>query len=168
MFYVLLGGADFGGGVWDLLARGERAGAHRKLIARAIGPIWEANHVWLILALVILFTAFPPAFATIDTALHVPLSLMLLGVVLRGAAFTFRAYDREEESVQRAWGRAFAIASVVTPVLLGANVGALMSGEIQVVDGEVRSGFVASWLAPFPLSVGALCLALFAWLAAVY
>ncbi|MBI3726496.1 cytochrome d ubiquinol oxidase subunit II [bacterium] len=167
-FYVLMGGADFGGGVWDLLARGERAAAHRKLIARAIGPIWEANHVWLILAVVILFTAFPEAYATIVTALHVPLSLMLLGIVFRGAAFTFRAYDSEEDKTQRLWGRAFAIASVVTPVLLGMSVGAIMSGRIVVVEGAVTSGYVASWLAPFPIATGLLCLTIFTYLAAVY
>src|SRR5690349_14916593 len=91
--YALTGGADYGGGVWDLLARGPRAAAQRALIADAISPIWEANHVWLILVIVILFSAFPPAFATIATALHIPLTLMLVGIVLRGSAFTFRAYD---------------------------------------------------------------------------
>src|SRR4051812_35656367 len=83
-FYALLGGADYGGGVWDLLARGPRASGQRELIADALGPIWEANHVWLILVVVLLFTAFPPAFALISTALHVALELMLIGIVLRG------------------------------------------------------------------------------------
>src|SRR5580698_1434481 len=92
-FYVLLGGADYGGGVWDLLASGPRRQAQRELIAHAIGPIWEANHVWLILVVVLLFTCFPPAFAVLMTFLHVPLAIMLIGIVLRGSAFTFRAYD---------------------------------------------------------------------------
>jgi cytochrome bd-type quinol oxidase subunit 2 len=91
--YVLTGGADFGGGVWDLLARGPRREAQRALVADAIGPIWEANHVWLILVVVLCFTCFPPAFATLSTVLHVPLTLVLVGVVLRGSAFVFRAYD---------------------------------------------------------------------------
>src|SRR5579863_4288818 len=90
-FYALLGGADYGGGVWDLLARGPRANRQRELIAKAIGPVWEANHVWLILVVVVLFTAFPPAFALIFTSLHVALLLVLLGIVLRGSAFVFRA-----------------------------------------------------------------------------
>ena len=167
-FYALLGGADFGGGVWDLLARGPRAAAQRALIAAAIGPIWEANHVWLILVIVILFTAFPPAFASIATALHIPLTLMLIGIVLRGAAFTFRTYDVQRDEVQRRWGRVFAIASVVTPVMLGICVGAIASGRITIEDGVVTSGFVSPWLAPFPLAVGGLALALFAFLAAVY
>src|SRR5687768_10037530 len=87
VLYALSGGADFGGGVWDLLARGPRAAAQREQIAHAIGPIWEANHVWLILVVVVLFAAFPPAFAAIATVLHVPLTLMLIGIVLRGSAF---------------------------------------------------------------------------------
>src|SRR4030095_1765739 len=83
-FYVLMAGADYGGGVWDLLAGGPRAKAQRELVAEAIGPVWEANHVWLILVVVILFTAFPVAFAFVTTVLHIPLTLMLVGIVLRG------------------------------------------------------------------------------------
>jgi cytochrome d ubiquinol oxidase subunit II len=161
VFYALTGGADYGGGIWDLLARGERASEQRKLIARAIGPVWEANHVWLILALVILFTAFPSACALLAVELHVPLTLMLLGVVLRGAAFTFRAYDRSDEGVQQRWGRLFAIASIATPVLLGAITGAIVSGRLD-------RGPFASWFAPFPLATGVLALAIFAHLAACY
>src|SRR5437870_2636354 len=103
--YALSGGADFGAGVWDLFAHGPRAKAQRALIANAIGPIWEANNVWLVLVVVVLFTAFPPAFAAISTALFVPLTLMLIGIVLRGAAFAFRAHDRQQDDVQRRWSR---------------------------------------------------------------
>jgi cytochrome bd ubiquinol oxidase subunit II len=168
VFYALLAGADFGGGVWDLLARGPRAADQRALIADAIGPIWEANHVWLILVVVIMFTAFPPAFAVIMTALHIPLTVMLIGIVLRGAAFTFRTYDDQHDRVQRRWGRIFAIASVVTPIMLGICVGAIASGRITVVNEIVTSGFFTAWLAPFPWAVGGFALALFAFLAAVY
>lgn len=94
IFYALLAGADFGGGVWDLFATGPRASQQRTLIASAIGPIWEANHVWVILVIVLLFTAFPPAFVAIMTALHIPLTVMLIGIVLRGAAFTFAPTTR--------------------------------------------------------------------------
>ena len=167
-FYALLAGADFGGGVWDLLARGSRAADQRALIADAIGPIWEANHVWLILVVVIMFTAFPPAFAVIMTALHIPLTIMLVGIVLRGAAFTFRTYDAQHDRVQRRWGQIFAIASVVTPIMLGICVGAIASGRITVENETVTSGFFAAWLAPFPWAVGGFALALFAFLAAVY
>jgi cytochrome d ubiquinol oxidase subunit II len=168
VFYALLAGADFGGGVWDLLARGPRAADQRALIADAIGPIWEANHVWLILVVVIMFTAFPPAFAAIMTALHIPLTVMLIGIVLRGAAFTFRTYDAQHDRVQRRWGRIFAIASVVTPIMLGICVGAIASGQIRVENEIVTSGFFAAWLAPFPWAVGGFAMALFAFLAAVY
>jgi cytochrome bd ubiquinol oxidase subunit II len=168
IFYVLLAGADYGGGVWDLFAFGKRAKAQRKLIATAISPVWEANHVWLILVIVILFTAFPLAFATVSTALHIPLTLMLIGIVLRGTAFTFRSYDSKRDNVQRRWSLVFSIASLITPVVLGITVGAVASGTIRVENGLVTSGFFASWLAPFPFAVGFFALALFAFLAAVY
>jgi cytochrome d ubiquinol oxidase subunit II len=166
ILYGLLGGADYGGGVWDLLASGPRAREQRRLIADAIAPVWEANHVWLILVLVILFTAFPPAFAAIGTALHIPLTLMLIGVVLRGTAFTFRHYDDQHDQVQRRWSLIFSIASIITPILLGVSVGAVVSGNIRAP--EAGGSFVAPWLAPFPFAVGLLALALFAFLAAVF
>jgi cytochrome bd ubiquinol oxidase subunit II len=167
VLYALLGGADFGGGVWDLLARGPRADAQRRLIARAIGPVWETNHIWLIVAIVILFTGFPPAFAAISTALFVPLTLLLAGIVLRGAAFAFHAYHLHEEHGAGRWGTLFAGASLVTPVLLGVTIGALSSGRIPE-DPLTFTGDTASWLAPFPLSVGILTLSAFSYLAAVY
>ena len=129
--YALLAGADFGGGVWDLLASGPRRRAQRALIADAIGPIWEANHVWLILVVVLLFTCFPPAFASLGIVLHIPITLMLIGIVLRGSAFTFRSYGSERSETQRRWGTIFAIASVVTPVLLGVCVGAVAAGVLR-------------------------------------
>ena len=168
IFYALLGGADYGGGVWDLFVRGSRAREQRALIAGAIGPVWEANHVWLILVVVILFTAFPPAFAVIATALHVPLTLMLIGIVLRGTAFTFRTYDEQRDEVQRRWSLIFSVASVITPVLLGITVGSIASGNIRVRNGIVVSGFFDVWLKPFPFAVGFFTLVLFAFLAAVY
>ena len=114
VFYALGAGADFGGGVWDLLVTGPRAAEQRRLIERAIGPIWEANHVWLILVVVLLFSAFPPAYAAASVALHVPLTLLLFGVVLRGSAFVFRHYSADDAVAQHRWGRLFAIASTDT------------------------------------------------------
>jgi len=101
IFYAVTGDADYGGGIWDLLATGPRASAQRNAIERAIGPIWEADHVWLILIVVILFTAFPPAFAAMMTALNIPFTLMLIGIVLRGSAFIFRKYDIKSREVKR-------------------------------------------------------------------
>ena len=168
VLYALLGGADYGGGVWDLFAFGPRSRQQRALIAQAISPVWEANHVWLILVIVILFTAFPPAFAAIATALHIPITLLLIGIVLRGTAFTFRTYDVQRDEVQRRWSLVFSIASIITPILLGTILGAIASGTIRVENGMVTTGFFQSWLAPFPIAVGFFALALFAFLAAVY
>ena len=165
-FYAVLGGADYGGGVWDLLARGRRSGAQRELIAHAIGPIWEANHVWLILVVVVLFTAFPAAYARIAIGLHIPVVLLLIGIVFRGSAFTFRAYAPDDRS-GRAWGHAFAIASLVTPVLLGIVVGAISKGVVSYAKNPTLSSLF-TWVSPFPFAVGLFALVLFAFLAAVY
>jgi cytochrome bd ubiquinol oxidase subunit II len=170
--YLLMGGADFGGGVWDLLASGPRRAAQRELIAGTIAPIWEANHVWLIFVVVLLFTGFPLAFSAVCIVLHIPLALMLVGIVMRGSAFVFRSYGHGDVDRSR-WGRAFAVASTITPLLLGIVIGALASGDIG--DAWPLAGkapfhrvFIAPWFAPFPLAVGALGLSLVAFLAAVY
>lgn len=166
--YVLLGGADFGGGVWDMLASGPRRDRQREVIAHALGPIWEANHVWLILAIVLSFTCFPPVYARLGTVLHIPLTLMLVGIVLRGSAFTFRTYDSQHDATQRRWGRIFSSASVITPVLLGVSIGAVASGRVRETGGTFGQQFVEPWLTPFAFSVGLLALVLFAFLAAVF
>jgi cytochrome d ubiquinol oxidase subunit II len=183
--YVLFGGADFGGGVWDLLARGPRAAEQRALVSESIAPIWEANHVWLIVVIVLLFTAFPRAFAALSTVLHIPLAIMLVGIVLRGAAFVFRSYGHWSGAGQRRWGLVFAVASTITPVFLGICVGAVASGATGTAMQRLRDAgatggapavarasfaevFVDPWLSPFPIAVGVLALVLFAFLAAVY
>jgi cytochrome d ubiquinol oxidase subunit II len=170
VLYALGAGADFGGGVWDLYASGPRAKQQRQLIANAIGPIWEANHVWLILVIVLLFVAFPPAFAAISIALHIPLAIMLVGIVLRGSAFVFRSYDVQTDDVQSRWGGLFAIGSIVSPIMLGICVGAIASGSIRInaQTGAVETNFISQWLEAFPLAIGFWTLALFAFLAAVY
>jgi cytochrome bd ubiquinol oxidase subunit II len=167
-FYVLFGGADYGGGVWDLLASGPRAQQQRELIADAITPVWEANHVWLILVWVLLFAGFPTAFAAISTALNIPLTVLMVGIVMRGSSFIFRAYHTSEYTTQKRWGLIFAIASAITPVCLGVIVGAASSGRVVVRDGVSVNGFVASWLGVFPVMVGLFALSLFVFLAAVY
>jgi len=167
IFYALLGGADFGGGIWDLLASGPRAREQRALVERAIAPIWEANHVWLILVVVVLFTAFPPAFSAISTGAFTPLLLFLVGIVLRGGAFTFRAYDSPDDPVQRRWGLLFSASSALAPVMLGAVVGTLASGHLRVEDG-IATFSPSAWLGPFEIAVGLFTAALFAFLAATY
>jgi len=163
--YAVLGGADFGAGVWDLLARRR---AQRDLLARAMGPVWEANHVWLIFVVITLFSGFPAAFAALSTALLGPLSLALLGIVLRGAAFVFRQYGAPDGGRPvrgtAAWGRVFAASSVITPFALGAAAGALSTGRVSPSGGGVWRPFVA----PLPLLAGGLAVACCAYLAAVY
>jgi cytochrome d ubiquinol oxidase subunit II len=166
--YALLGGADYGGGVWDLLASGKSAADQRTAIARAIGPIWEANHVWLILVVVVLFSAFPAAFARLSTQLHIPLMLALVGIILRGSAFMFRAYGPAEIRFQHRWGLVFAVASLMTPMLLGVVVGAITEGRLDPRAVGFFDLYVAPWTTPFAWSVGVFALVLFSFLAAVY
>jgi cytochrome d ubiquinol oxidase subunit II len=172
VLYVLTAGADFGAGVWSLLARGARRRAHRPLIDRALAPIWEANHVWLILVVTILFAGFPPAFALVSTTLHLPLTALLVGIVLRGSAFAFRTHDARPHSEQDAsqvfWSWIFAGSSIVAPLMLGTTIGAIASGRLAGRAPSFFDSFVAPWLAPFPLLVGCFALALFAYLAATY
>jgi cytochrome d ubiquinol oxidase subunit II len=173
--YALTGGADFGGGVWDLLASGPRRDAQREQIAESLAPIWEANHVWLIVVVVVMFTGFPAAFEQIVIVLHIPLTLMLVGVVLRGSAFVFRSYGARTTVARARWGGVFSVASVVTPFTLGVTIGALASGEVGAAARAVEAGpvafrqaFVEPWLGLFPITTGLLALVLFAFLAAVY
>jgi cytochrome d ubiquinol oxidase subunit II len=164
--YALTGGADYGGGVWDLFATGRRANRQREIIAHAIGPIWEANHVWLILVIVILFTAFPPAFARITTVLHIPLTLMLIGVVLRGSAFAFRSFTTGKR--RERWGAVFAASSLITPLLLGVTLGSIASGRVLPVTGDFTSSFVTPWWHQFSVATGFFALTLFSYLAGIY
>jgi cytochrome d ubiquinol oxidase subunit II len=166
--YAVLAGADFGAGVWDRLSRGPRSAAQRLAIAEAIGPVWEANHVWLIFLIVLLFTCFPSAYAAASTALFWPLHLVLIGIVLRGAAFVFRAYGAPTAEAQAAWGRIFGAASAVTPLLLGMCLGAVSTGRIRVDGGVVSGESFSAWLRVFPAMTGLLALLLCAYLAAVY
>ncbi len=165
--YAVTGGADFGGGVWHLFAWGARGKEQRRLVDDAIAPIWEANHVWLILVVVLLFVCFPAAFAAASIALNVPLTLLILGIVLRGAGFAFRQYGATP-GMRRRWSRAFSASSAITPFFLGLCLGAVTSGRLVMRGGTSANGFVAPWLHPFGLCVGALTLGLFAFLAAVY
>jgi cytochrome d ubiquinol oxidase subunit II len=167
--YVLTAGADFGGGLWDLLRSGPRATAQRDAIEKAIAPIWEVNHIWMIFVVVLLFTVFPDAFAVVSVALHIPLLLVLVGIVLRGSAFVFHAYGMQPDDARERWDRVFAWASAITPVFLGMTLAALSSGDIRVdAHGFVTSGFFAGWTTPFAVSVGLFALSLFALLAASY
>jgi cytochrome d ubiquinol oxidase subunit II len=164
--YAVFGGADFGAGFWDLAAgRSGQGPAARALITDAIGPVWEANHTWLIFDLVILWTAFPPAFAALMSTLFVPLTLAALGIVLRGAAFAFRPVATGPRE-RRAADAVFAISSVLTPFFLGAAGGAIASGRVPV--GNAAGDPWTSWLNPTSILVGLLAIAMCAYLAAVF
>ena len=170
--YGILGGADFGGGIWDSVAAGPRKAAQRKAISNAMGPVWEANHVWLIFVIVLLFAGFPRAYAALSVGLFLPFHLVLLGIILRGASFVFRAYspgsigDPSGEA-GGAWGTIFGVASVITPVLLGMCLGAVSAGGFHVEAGQVRMDGIP-WLAPVSIAMGAFALATCAYVAAVF
>lgn len=170
IMFALTAGADFGGGFWNLVSLGERAERQRELIGEAIGPIWEANELWLIAAIVIMWTAFPSAFAAYGIALFIPFVLALAGIVLRGAFFAFRHEAREMILVRayKLFGRVFGSASIITPVYFGIAAGAIASGKIQLENGRPINGYIQPWFKPFPIVIGVLALAIRAYLAAIY
>ncbi len=167
--YAVLGGADFGAGIWDLFAVGRRRHRQRQLINQAIGPVWEANHVWLIFLIVGLFTVFPSAFAEFCIALFVPLTIVLVGIVLRGAAFIFRTHELDVTNrVADLWSRIFSITSLITPFFLGASAAAVASGQLVVSNGTAQTDFGSAWFSPFAVTIGLMAVSLCASLAAVY
>lgn len=168
IMYAVFGGADFGGGLWTGLAFGARAREQREAIFRAMGPVWETNHVWLILVVVTLFTAFPPAFADLFTALLIPLSIALVGIVFRGAAFAFRHFAEQTGGRLPATGLVFSVASMLTPLLMGMALGAIAGGHIEIEDGEVLSGLYGPWLEPFAIVCGLIGVAITGFLTACF
>ncbi len=164
--YAVLGGADFGAGFWDLTAGGPERGARpRALIEHSIGPVWEANHVWLIFVFVVTWTAFSEAYASITLTLFVPLTLAALGIVLRGASFAFRKSVVTLRN-RRLFGAAFAASSVLVPFFLGAVAGGIASGRVPA--GGTAGDWIDSWLNPTSLVTGVLAVVAVAYLAAVY
>jgi cytochrome bd ubiquinol oxidase subunit II len=163
--YALFGGADFGGGIWDLLAGStERGAVPRGLIDESITPVWEANHVWLVFVLVLLWTAFPPAFAAIFTALFVPLGLSLLGIVLRGVGFAFR-HTAQRLRMQQVSGAAFAASSLITPFFMGTVVGAVVTGQVPV---HPSGNDLGAWTSSTAILTGFLFVAACAYISAVF
>lgn len=164
VFYVLFGGADFGAGVLEILS-GE---SDRETVAHAIGPVWEANHVWLILVIVILFMGFPEVYSAMSTHLHIPLLIMLVGIVLRGTAFTFMHYDAIQDQSNSIYNAIFKVSSALTPFFLGMIIGAATLGRIYPEADSFVDVFIAPWLNLFSISVGLFTVSLFTFLAAVY
>ena len=164
--YTLLAGADFGAGIWDLLAGAGPSGRRRRaLMEHVIGPVWEANHVWLIFVLVLLWTCFPPVFSAVASTLWLPLMLVALGVIGRGAAFAFRKAVATPRQ-RRAFGVTFAVSSLMTPFFLGAMAGAIASDRVP--PGIAAGQVLGSWLTPSSLITGALAMSACAFLAAIY
>jgi len=167
--YAVLGGADFGAGVWEFTSALQSTEKERQHIYKAIGPVWEANHVWLIFVLVILMNGFPLAFAGLGRALWVPLLLALCGIVFRGASFAFRSYTRNLDRTSKIWEIVFSIASTATPLFLGASAGAVASGTLSVsMDGHYQGDVRIEWLSPLSIYSGFFSIGMCAYLAAVF
>lgn len=166
--YCLLGGADFGAGIHELFVRGPRRRQHEEIVKHAMGPVWEANHMWLIIAIVILFVGFPKIYTEVSIYLHIPITLMLIGIILRGCAFTFRHYDAVEDSSRRYYSAVFSAASVLTPVMLGIIIGALTLGRIDPQAGDYLAAYVRPWLNPFAVTTGLFVLSIFTFIAGVF
>jgi cytochrome d ubiquinol oxidase subunit II len=167
--YAVLGGADFGAGVWDLFAFGRSAQRQHDLINHALGPVWEANHVWLIFLIVGLFNVFPSAFYSLSIALFIPFTIVLIGIVLRGAAFIFQYYAVQTKGAfALTWSRVFSATSVITPFFLGASAAGVASGNLLPPDGVPRANYIAGWTSPFALVIGTMAVTLCATIAAIY
>ncbi len=168
LFYVLFGGADFGAGVLELFLGKKRRQEQQRLISHAMAPVWEANHVWLVLAVVILFTGFPSLYTTFATYLHLPLIAMLIGIVGRGCAFTFRHYDVTTADTRRIYTKVFSYSSLWTSFFLGVVVGAVILGKINPDGESYFELYLQPWIQPFCVILGIFTVVLFALLAAVY
>lgn len=166
--YLLLGGADFGAGIIELFSGKKNEEHVRKQMYKAIGPIWEANHMWLIITIVILFVGFPVIYATVSTYLHIPLAIMLLGIIARGTAFTFRHYDAVKDDWQQVYDKIFRISSFITPLFLGIIAASTVSGTIDNNATDFSSAYIFSWFNIFSISVGLFTVAICAYLAAIF
>ncbi|MFC5284951.1 cytochrome d ubiquinol oxidase subunit II [Pedobacter alpinus] len=168
LLYLILGGADFGAGILELFTSDKNKSKTRKTMYRAIGPIWEANHMWLIIAIVILFVGFPSIYTTMSTYMHIPLLLMLLGIIARGTAFTFRHYDAVKDEMQHIYNKIFVYSSFITPLFLGIIAGGTVARRIDTDANNFVDAYVMSWFNVFSFSVGLFTVAICGFLAAVF
>jgi len=168
LLYFLLGGADFGAGIIELFTSQKNRSRTRKTMSQAIGPVWEANHMWLIITIVILFVAFPKIYTTMSVYLHIPLAIMLIGIIARGTAFVFRHYDAVKDQMQEVYNKIFIYSSFITPLFLGIIAGSVLSGQIDTQATDFASAYVFSWLNWFSIAVGLFTVALCGFLAAIY
>ncbi|WP_461452620.1 cytochrome d ubiquinol oxidase subunit II [Mucilaginibacter sp.] len=169
LLYFLLGGADFGAGIIELFTSNNNKTRTRRTMYEAIGPIWEANHMWLIIAVVILFVGFPTIYSNMCTYLHIPLLIMLLGIIARGTAFSFRNYDAiKDDKWQDLYNHIFVYSSFITPLFLGIIAGSVISRQIDPNATDYLNTYIFSWLNWFSIAVGFFTVALCGFLAAIY
>ncbi|GAA0734095.1 cytochrome d ubiquinol oxidase subunit II [Aquimarina litoralis] len=169
--YVVLGGADYGAGIVEMFSSEENQKITKKTIYRVMGPVWEANHIWIIILIVILWIAFPVYYNILVVNLHIPLTIVLLGVTLRGVAFVFRHYDAVIDNSQKLYDAMFKISSLITPIFLGMVFGGLISGQIILTEDVENLSFydvfMKPWFNVFSISVGLFFAALCAFLSSV-
>jgi len=165
---VVLGGADFGAGIIELFTSARNKNRTRDTLYRAIGPIWEANHMWLIITIVILFVAYPLIYAEMSVYLHIPLLIMLFGIIARGTAFVFRHYDAVKDDMQPLYNRIYFASSFITPLFLGIVAGSVISGHIDHAATSFADVYIFSWLNWFSVGVGFFVVALCGFLASIY
>ena len=168
LLYFLLGGADFGVGIVEMFTSSKNIKRTRSTLYHAIGPIWEANHMWLIIAIVILFVGFPVIYSQLSIYLHIPLVVLLLGIIARGTAFVFRHYDAVRDNMQELYNRIFVWSSFITPLFLGIIAGSALSGNIDAQASDFMTAYIFSWLNWFSMAVGFFTVALCGFLASVY
>jgi len=168
LIYILTGGADYGAGILEWFSSNQNREQIRVNAYKAIGPVWEANHMWLIIAVVIMFVGFPQIFYTVAIYLHIPLVCMLLGIIARGTAFTFRNYDAVKDNTQHLYNRIYIHSSFITPFFLGVIAGSAVSGKINPTAKTFMEGYVYDWLNFFSISIGLFTVFLCGFIAAVY
>ncbi len=166
--YLILGGADFGAGIVELVTKRSARPRVRSIMYKAIGPVWEANHMWLIIAIVILFVGFPEIYTTMSTYMHLPLLMMLMGIIARGTAFAFRNYDAVDDAMQGIYFRIFTVSSLITPFFLGIIAAATVSGRIDVEAADFYTAYVGSWFNWFGVAVGFFTVAICGYLASIF
>jgi len=168
VMYVILGGADFGAGILEIFTPESIREQLRDTTYKTIGPIWEANHMWLIIAIVILFVGFPPIYTTMSVHLHIPLALMLIGIIGRGTALVFRHYDAYKDDMQKVYNFIFTYSSFITPFFLGLIFGAAVGGQIDPEAMGFYEAYINPWLNLFSISVGVFTVAICGFLASVF
>ncbi|WP_412850743.1 cytochrome d ubiquinol oxidase subunit II [Chryseobacterium sp. PMSZPI] len=168
LLYVIMGGADFGAGIVEFFSRKRAKGRIGKIMYQAMGPIWEANHMWLILVIVILFVGFPDIYTTTATYLYIPLIVMLLGIIARGTAFGFRHYDAIQDNMQKLYSKIYVYSCLITPLFIGIIAGSVVSGNIDPHANNFMDAFIRSWWSPFPILVGFYTIAIFGFIAAIF